>query len=309
MIKQFKHKDITWLDIQSPSKDDMATVSKNYNIHSLVVNEMNDHRTRSRADFYDGYAHVVLHFPVCELCYAEKPKKDDQEVHFIIGKDFLITVRYEHIQALSEFGQIFEASMAVPNRVKEENLHAGYLFFQILRQLYRSLDLGLDVINDELLKVKKDVFSGKEREMVRTLSDIHHNLIDFQWSIRSHDEVLRNFELISADMYGVNYSHNMKILRNECSKIWDSFTNIKQTFNDIRRTNESLLTIKTNEVMKILTILAFVTFPLSVFTSLFGMNTEYLPFVGRPNDFWIIVIIMLLAVTVMFGFFKYKKWF
>ncbi|PIR45397.1 MAG: magnesium transporter, partial [Candidatus Vogelbacteria bacterium CG10_big_fil_rev_8_21_14_0_10_50_13] len=43
-------------------------------------------------------------------------------------------------------------------------------------------------------------------------------------------------------------------------------------------------------------------------TSLFGMNTVNTPILGRPNDFWDIVIIMFGAVALMFIFFRYKKW-
>ncbi len=307
MIKQFKHKNIAWLDIQSPTKEDLALISKNYKIHSLVTNELASRTDRSRVDAYENYCHLTLQFPVCELCYSLKPQKDTQEIHFIIGKDFLITVHYEHVQALAEFGQILEGNLAIPRG--RDDLHAGHLFFQVLRQLYRSLDLGLDVINTELKKVKKDVFSGKEKEMVIMLSDIHHNLIDFQWALRTHDEALKSFELIARDLFGEGYDYYMKILKNECSKIWDTFVNNRETFEDIRQTNESLLTIKTNEVMKTLTILAFITFPLSIISSLFSMSTTATPLVGLPYDFWIVIVLMAIVAVTMFSIFKHKKWF
>lgn len=81
-----------------------------------------------------------------------------------------------------------------------------------------------------------------------------------------------------------------------------------ETLNALDRTNQSLITTHTNEIIKILTIMAFATFPLMLFTSLFGMNTKTLPIVGAPNDFWIIVGIMLLATGAMFAFFKNKGW-
>jgi magnesium transporter len=77
---------------------------------------------------------------------------------------------------------------------------------------------------------------------------------------------------------------------------------------ELRDTNNSLLTTKQNEIMKIFTIMAFVTFPLSLFASLFGMNTVGTPILGNRLDFWIIVGIMFAAASVFFAFFKYKKW-
>ena len=60
--------------------------------------------------------------------------------------------------------------------------------------------------------------------------------------------------------------------------------------------------------MKILTIMAFVTFPLSLFASLFGMNTLTLPLTGYRGDFFVIIGIMTLATFGFFAYFKYKRW-
>ncbi len=54
--------------------------------------------------------------------------------------------------------------------------------------------------------------------------------------------------------------------------------------------------------------MAFVTFPLSLFASIFGMNTVATPILGHRLDFWIIVGFMLSAAVVFFSYFKYKKW-
>jgi magnesium transporter len=69
-----------------------------------------------------------------------------------------------------------------------------------------------------------------------------------------------------------------------------------------------MLSTKQNEIMKIFTILAFVTLPLSLIAAVFGMNTTFIPIVGLPNDFWIIIGIMIITSLAMFAYFKYKKW-
>jgi LPXTG-motif cell wall-anchored protein len=54
--------------------------------------------------------------------------------------------------------------------------------------------------------------------------------------------------------------------------------------------------------------MAFVTFPLTLFASLFGMNTLSLPLTGYKGDFWTIVGIMSVAAVCFFTYFRYKKW-
>jgi magnesium transporter len=47
---------------------------------------------------------------------------------------------------------------------------------------------------------------------------------------------------------------------------------------------------------------------MTLVTSLFGMNAEYMPFIGQPNDFYIIVAIMGALALVTYVFFKTKRW-
>ena len=81
------------------------------------------------------------------------------------------------------------------------------------------------------------------------------------------------------------------------------------TIAELRATNDSLLNTKTNDIMRTLTIMAFTTFPLTLFASIFSMNTKVLPIVGMENDFWIIIGIMLLVMVSFYMYFRYKKWF
>ena len=83
---------------------------------------------------------------------------------------------------------------------------------------------------------------------------------------------------------------------------------LTSTFDNLRLTNDSLLETKQNSIMKVLTIISFITFPLMLFSSLFGMNTENTPIIGNGLDFWIIIGIMVAVSIVLLIFFKYKKW-
>jgi magnesium transporter len=81
-----------------------------------------------------------------------------------------------------------------------------------------------------------------------------------------------------------------------------------ETLAALRETNAAMLTTKQNEVIKTLTIMAFITFPLTLFSSMFGMNTEATPIIGHKADFWIIVSIMVAVTISFFTFFRRKKW-
>jgi Mg2+ and Co2+ transporter CorA len=61
--------------------------------------------------------------------------------------------------------------------------------------------------------------------------------------------------------------------------------------------------------MKKFTIMAFMTFPLVLFVSLFAMGADSTPIIGQKHDFWIIIGLIAVAAASMLQYFKRKKWF
>ena len=309
MIRQFKHQDITWIDVSVPTAEELNQLSRDYELHSLVENELSSPSPRSRLDSYEKYLYLILHFPATNALDQTLPaphKVDTNEIDFIIGQKFLITIHYQPIQSLDEFSEIFETTLTPDYAAKKA--HAGYLFFHILIKLYQSLDKNLEILNSELKKIEKNIFAGQEKAMVRVLADLHHELLDFRWALKSHTDILSQLEDDTTEFFGADFRFHPKLIRLAYNRVNTALGNLQEMYNDLRTTNDSLLTIKTNEIMKVLTIMAFITFPLSVLTSTFGMNTVSTPILGARHDFWIIVVIMLTAVTTMFGFFRYKRW-
>ena len=109
-------------------------------------------------------------------------------------------------------------------------------------------------------------------------------------------------------MFGPALKPFFTSLAGEFTKVWDLLENNKEALDALYDNNATLLGIKQNDTMRIFTIMAFTTFPLMLFTALFSMDTVHTPIIGRQNDFWIIVGIMVAATAAMFAFFKRKKW-
>jgi len=82
-----------------------------------------------------------------------------------------------------------------------------------------------------------------------------------------------------------------------------------ESLHELRETNNSLLTTKQNETMKVFTVLAFITLPLSLIASLFNMDLVDIPLEHQPYGFWIVIAGMAVISLCMLWFFKYKKWF
>ncbi len=302
MKKVYKHEGLIWVDLETPSKEEVREIMEEFSIHPIVAEELLIPTLRPKVDLYDNLIYLILHFP------AEQHTSEDtnQEVDFIIGKNFLITVRYETIDAVHKFSKIFESNQVTKN--SDLGDHAGYLFYFLIKKMYGSVEHELEFVESQLLDIEDQIFEGHEKEMVQELSRISRILLDFKQATRAHETVLNSLDIAGNKFFGSMFAHHLKRIVAEQYRIKTQIDVLQETMRELQSTNDSLLTTKQNEVMKILTIMAFVTFPLSLIASIFGMNTEYMPFIGNQYDFWIVIGIMFVLTSIFFFFFKKNKW-
>ena len=281
----------------------MRTLVDEYNIHPLVAEELFSPSIKPKVDVYEHFTYLILHFPAAKHTYSTD---SNQEVDFVIGKDFLITAHYDTIDPIHKFSKEFESQAITSSG--NIGTHAGHIFYAVMRKLYKALGHELEYVESILNEIETQIFEGREKEMVKELSENARVLLDFKQAIAPHNQVLSSLEMATKDFFGKEYQYPMKNIIAEYERVRTMIQRQRETLTELRETNNSLLSTKQNEVMKTLTIMAFVTFPLSLIGTLFGMNTVNIPIVGVANDFWIVILLMALLTLVFFIYFKHKKW-
>jgi len=304
MINRYTYKETVWVDIINPSSDDIEAVQKEFDIAASTVHELISPSYKSRVDTHKHYLYLILHFPIFKHRRGEDTK---QEVDFIIGENFLITARYETIEAMDKFAKIIEVNSILDRKHPEGS--TGIVFFGIMEEIYQSLFHELEYIENKLIKIEEGIFSHHEKEMVFALSEVSRSLLNFKKATDFHQEVLVSLDFFGKKLFDDHFSNHVRRILDEYTKIHRGIKNNMEFVTELRETNNSILSTKENEIMKTLTIMAFVTFPLSLMAAMFSMGTKFTPILGHAYDFWIILSLMIGATCLFFVFFKYKKWF
>lgn len=302
MIKRYTYKQLAWVNIESPTSEEIKSIMEEFDIHPAIAQELLLPTPKPRVELHKNLIYLILHFPVLK---NNRHDRENQEIDFIIGKNFIITTSYDGIFSIQNFSKLFE----VNSILDKGNIgdHAGYIFYYMIKEMYHSLADELDFTKDSLKEIENEIFNGKEKEMVVSLSKVSRDLLNFHHATSAHKQVLRSFESAALEFFSNDFSFYIKDLINEFYKINSMIESGIESLREMRETNNSLLTTKQNEVMKIFTIMAFITFPSMLLSSLMGMNTKWLP-VGMTGDFWIIIGLIVISSSGFYLFFKYKKW-
>jgi len=304
MMTRHTRGSVTWVDLESPTHEELALVMKEFGINSRIEEEIVSPTAYPISISFPEYEYMVLHFPTSSNTDGAR----SQEVDFIVGKTFMVTVRYEVIEPLHSLHRVFEAEELLGTY--EEETHPEALIEQVLRRLYSSVSAEAEQILRVLERIELDIFSGRERETVRSISNVNRVLLRFETMLTRHKEPLADFleQLSQPSFFGKRASERATRIAAERDHAMALVTSYRAVASELRITNDSLLSASQNGVMKTLTIMAFVTFPLTLISSIFGMNTHYLPIVGLPGDFWMVIGGMAFMALSFFLFFRFKRW-
>ena len=302
MLSRFENHGLVWVDLESPSREEVETVVKEFHINHVIGEELLLPSTKPRAEFYEGYVYAIMHFPA--LRHSHKSR--EQEVDFIIGRNFIITARYDIVDSLHKFSKIVEVNSILDKSSLGE--HAGFLFFAMLLRLYKAIEHETEYIRHDLAVIEEHIFSEHEIQMVSAISRAARDLLNLRQTIEPHRDVLHELETGGARLFGDDFLPYLRMLSNEYYRVHNHIMRNTESLHELRETNNSLLSTKQNETIKVLTIMAFVTFPLALIASVLAIDAPGTPFVNTPYGFWIITGIMASAATCMFLYFRRRKW-
>jgi|SRR3989344_6024048 len=291
--------DQVWTDINSPTKEEVDSLILSQNIDPSIAKDLLAPTPKQYAKESGNAIYAVLHIPYFN---HSRSINLEQEIDFIITEKSLTTARYDSIDALHYFAKQIEVDQILNKG------NYSHLFFGLMKEVYESLFNEIDYIKEWLKEIEKNIFEGHEKQMVFSISAASRNLLSFKRVTDPHKTVLINIANILKNNFGDKFEKDGKSLLEELERLTIEIRNIEDMIDELRETNNSILTTKQNEIMKTLTILAFIVIPLATLSQIFGMNVVHTPLVGLPYDFWILIGIMVAMALAMFGYFKYKKW-
>ncbi|MEK7117411.1 MAG: CorA family divalent cation transporter, partial [Patescibacteria group bacterium] len=283
MIVKYQKKYSVWFDVSMPSVDEVEEIRREHNLNASIANDLLNPTPKSKVSASGDKLYAVVHIPVFKHSHLKnKSYGNEQELDFVIGRKLLITVRYDSIDALYKYAKASEV-----NEMLEREEGGNHTFVEIMLEIYKSLFDELSYIEDRLKEIETKIFQGHEKEMVLSISNVGRDLLNFRRIIESHGEIFEELKMAGTVILGKKFENEVDELLEEWQRLEKSAENHTAFIHELRETNNSLLSTKQNETMKMLTIIAFVTLPASLIASIFNMSTS-LPLVGQPYDFEIV---------------------
>ncbi len=303
-IKVLSTKNLSWVNVTKPGEKEIKYLKGKFNFHSLDLKDCLPPLQRPKLEVRPNYLFMILLFPI----FNRRTKEIyPSEIDFFISENTLVTVHNNKHPSLVDF---FKICQKKPFQEKYLFGSPAILLYEILNRLLLSCYPMLNHISLDIDQVKKQIFNGYEKKIAREILIIKSNIVIFRKTIQAHKNVIKKL-IINASQFFSTARLNIYLdaLVEHTREIWDLLEGYKETINALHETNESLISYRLNEIMKLLTIISVIMLPAALIANLFGMNIPGLPFVKTPFAFWIVFFIMLLISLGMIRCFKKRGWF
>ncbi len=294
------------MHIVRPGETEIQYLRDHFEFHPLDLEDCVNIAQRPKVDAYDKYIFLVLLFP-----HYQRSTRSilPAEVDFFIGPNYLISVSDGKHELIDHFFDDCLKSEVYRERFLSQS--PAHLLYEILHRFQDSMFPMLDHMSEDIGVVESQIFNGVEQRMVRDILLVKRNIVNFRRIVNAHKSTIRKLMdirrqgvfALSSDL-SLYFSNSI----DRSKDVWEILEIHKETINAFQETNDSLISFKLNDVMRVLTAISVSLLPATLLVSIFGMNTTDTPVVSSPYGFWIIMVLIVILVVTILNYFKKKGW-
>jgi magnesium transporter len=289
-----KNRNIQWIDIQKPKGKDLSWLKEKFKLHPIIVDELRGPSARAHVEQYDDYLYFVYYFPV----YDEKDSASVRtEIDFIVTKNAVATIHYEPMTGVLDDFDVGKLDSSLK------------LVYGLIQHLINFEERQLRHIREKVETVGREIFHDKEREILEKITYLKRDISEYRIVVKLQGTILNSLLTTGKKFWDNDAEVYLNDLVGDHLKVVNQLEDYREAVSDFEDTNNQLMNLKINTVMKTFTSLSFLTFPFMLIAALFSMNTADTPIVNLPGAFWIILSIMLIGMITLGMYFKNKKWF
>lgn len=302
-IQTITHDSTIWLDIVHPTTADVDALKARFPfIHPLHLEDLRSMRERPKVDVRDDYLYISMHFPRWD---AKAEISRAEEVDFILGRNFIITVHAARIMPLCQLSD--ECQTLPENRRQILGRGANDALYKMIDLLVDYIEPILDKIDEHLEEIEETIFTANTQKTVEKVSIVRRDIIVLRRIIRQQVPVIETLRDLEHPILRDELEEYFGDIADHIYRERDAIDEDIEIIHGLSDTLNVLSSYRVNEVIRTLTVISVVMLPLTFISSVYGMNVN-LPLGDHPLGFFVVVAVMIVISIVMVAVFRRRGW-
>lgn len=280
----------------------IEAVGRHFKLNNLILEDIvNSQHMPKFEDHEDGYIFVVLK---ALSVNEEKKTVVPHQVSLILNKNWILSFDEGDFQQFDSFKDRIRQAKGIIRERKPP-----YLFYRLIDIIVDNYFLATDFIADQLDDIEESILSDPDIEINNDLYKIKKEITAAKKAIAPLREIISGLLKDDSGILNDDTKNYLRDVYEHVIHAMETLDNQRESVSDFLNLYMSALSIKMNEVMKVLTIFAAIFIPLTFIAGIYGMNFEYMPELSWKYGYFAIWGLMIGVTALLLYYFKRKKWF
>ncbi len=293
--------DISWIDIKGVHNTQMISqIGEHFQIHPLVLEDIMNTRQRPKIDFYDDYIFAVMKM----ISWNDKKKSiETEQISLIIGHHYVLSFQEKEDDI---FDPLRERIRKGKGRIR--SMGSDYLAYAMLDVTVDNYFLVLEGIGEYMELLEEKVLQKPDKEILKEIYVLKRENLMLRKAVWPLREVNAQLERTESTIVKKKTRPFLRDLYDHTIQVIDTVETNRDMTSGLLELYLSTLSNKTNEVMKVLTIIATIFIPLTFIVGIYGMNFDNMPELHWPWAYFAVLGIMAIIALGMLWYFRRRKW-
>lgn len=286
-----------WHDLRDPKDRELDDLAERYHLHPLHIEDCRHGNQRAKVEEGADYLFVVLK-PVHVTDAGEVSLTD---LDLFLGREYLITVQEGDCPTVRAYLDQLHAT--------SNSLRSDQLFYKIADGVVDAYSPVLDWFNEAIDEIEDVVLERPSPSMLQRIFEAKRGLIELRRVMTNMRDVAGHLQRLETELIQRDLWPFLRDVYDHLARNMDMVEMQRDLLSGAMDVYLSSVANRTNQVMKVLTVLGTIALPAIVISGLYGMNTKGLPWMDSPHGAAIVIGSMAITTAALLVVLKKFDWF
>ena len=271
-----------------------------FKIHPLTLEDVLNTGQRPKMEDYDSYIYTVLKMILLD---EEREEIIIDQVSIILGSNYILSFQEREGDV---FDPLRERLKNPASRLRKNGV--DHLAYSLIDAIVDNYFLILEHFGEEIEDLEEKLIENPMPETMRMIQKHKRDMILLRRSVWPLRELINSLQRVESGLIKGTTQIYLRDIYDHTIQVIDSIEAFRDILSSMVDVYLSSLSNKMNDIMKVLTIIATIFIPLTFVAGVYGMNFDYMPELRWRWGYPVIMLSMALIGTIMFLYFKKRRW-
>ncbi len=289
---------VVWADVNNPQDQDFDDLAREFGFHPLAIEDCRHPHQRPKIDEYSGYYFIVVY----EASLNEDCQLELRELNIFLGPNYIVTVHSLPIRAIDDARKHWRGWTDLAER---RTGIVTYLLIDHIVDDYLSL---LDRLSDRLEELEEQIFDDFHPEALEEIFRVKKQLLFMRRTVSPVREVFNTLLKREQPIFSRETLVYFQDVYDHLIRVVEAIDMLREIVGSTMDAYLSVSGNRLNKVMKQLTSISAMLMSITLISSIYGMNFQFMPELGARFGYVGALSAMLIVGVALYFYFRKINW-